>query len=250
MLGLLTRTSRPTVWIPLLTTVGTAVLFHLTELDLAVSSLFFDKTTSSWLGLETEPWHSIYCFGYLPGLALGIGGLFIALIGQLWSPMCRYRKAGLFLALSLIIGPGILVNAILKPNWARPRPIQVRTFGGDSDFLAVGLIGTRSDSKSFPSGHAAMGFFLITPGFVLLRRNRRTAHAFFALGAGAGAIMGLTRIVQGGHFPSDVLAAGLIVYFTGLGLYFAMGFNRPMDDGEQRAESKKLRSNSGFQRAA
>lgn len=222
--------------IPLCVTAVAAVCFHLTELDLAVARLFYDAETTSWPCLGTEPWHSIYCFGCLPSLALGIGGLFIALVGQLWKPTRPWQKEGLFLAVFLILGPGILVNAILKPNWARPRPIQVRAFGGDRDFLPVGLIGSTSDSKSFPSGHAAMGFFLMAPGFVLLRRNRRAAHAFFALGLCAGGIMGVTRIAQGGHFPSDVLASGILVYFTGLWLYFVMGLNRPVVEDSAAGE--------------
>ena len=36
----------------------------------------------------------------------------------------------LCLTLSLIVGPGILVNLILKDHWGRPRPVHVTMFGG------------------------------------------------------------------------------------------------------------------------
>lgn len=226
------------------------VCFHLTEFDLATARCFYDAETTSWPCFDAQPWHSIYCFGCVPSLALGIGGLVVALLGGFWNPTRPYRKEGLFLAAFLILGPGVLVNSVLKPNWARPRPTQVRSFGGDRDFLPVGLIGAHSDSKSFPSGHAAMGFFLMAPGFVLLRRNRRAAHAFFALGLLYGALMGVTRIVQGGHFASDVIASGFLVYFVGLGLYFAMGFHRPLDEKNGGAETKPLPEKPTYKRAA
>ena len=222
----LCKTSKPTVYVPLLLGFAAAIGFHLTEADLALSRLFYDADTTSWPCFKMEPFRSLYCFGCLPSLAIGIGGLVVALFGNLWQPTRPFRKEGLYLAVLLILGPGILVNAVLKPNWGRPRPIQVADFGGDRDFVAVGLMGPCNDSKSFPSGHAAMGFFLMAPGFVLLRRNRRAAHAFFTLGLLYGGLMSVTRVAQGGHFPSDVIASGLIVYFTGLILYFAMGFHR------------------------
>ena len=174
----------------------------------------------------------------------------VALLGSLWKPTRPFQKEGLFFAVFLILGPGILVNAVLKPNWGRPRPVQVRSFGGDRDFVAVGLMSRYEDSKSFPSGHAAMGFFLMAPGFVLLRRNRRAAHVFFGLGLIYGGIMGVTRVVQGGHFTSDVIASGLIVYFTGLALYFAMGFHRTIPEDAQEVGVEPISVEPQRRRAA
>ena len=39
-------------------------------------------------------------------------------------------RAAVFLVLSLLLGPGLLVNVILKDNWGRPRPGSVVEFGG------------------------------------------------------------------------------------------------------------------------
>ena len=39
-----------------------------------------------------------------------------------------------------------------------------------------------------------------------------------------GTMMGLGRVIQGRHFPSDVLWAGATIYFTGLVLCYAFFF--------------------------
>jgi membrane-associated PAP2 superfamily phosphatase len=41
-----------------------------------------------------------------------------------------------------------------------------------------------------------------------------------------GALMGLTRMIQGGHFLTDVIWAGCLVYLTGLFLYYLFGLDR------------------------
>jgi membrane-associated PAP2 superfamily phosphatase len=122
----------------------------------------------------------------------------------------------LFLAATLALGPGLLVNGIFKPNWGRPRPHQTVEFGGKQAFVAVWGMGTSRYSKSFPSGHASMGFYLMAPAFLLYRRRRAWAFAFLLLGLAAGLALGIARIAQGAHFPSDVLWSAGMVYLSGL----------------------------------
>ena len=47
------------------------------------------------------------------------------------------RDPGLFFALMLAIGPGVIVNGVFKPFWGRPRPHDTIPFGGERDFLPV-----------------------------------------------------------------------------------------------------------------
>jgi membrane-associated PAP2 superfamily phosphatase len=118
----------------------------------------------------------------------------------------------------LALGPGLLVNGILKPQWCRPRPCQTECFGGTQAFVGVWGMGSSQRSKSFPSGHASMGFFLMAPAFLLYRRRPRLAAGFVVLGLAAGLALGVTRVLQGAHFASDVVWAGGMVYLTGLSL--------------------------------
>ncbi len=67
-----------------------------------------------------------------------------------------------------------------------------------------------------------MGFFLMTPFFIFRKRARRRAVAFLTLGIGCGLLIGLGRMIQGGHFASDVMWSGGFVYFCGLGLAYAL----------------------------
>ncbi len=65
---------------------------------------------------------------------------------------------------------------------------------------------------SFPSGHASMGFALGAPALLYRRRRPALAALFLAAGLIAGFAVGAARVVQGGHFPTDVLWAGVMVY--------------------------------------
>jgi membrane-associated PAP2 superfamily phosphatase len=61
-----------------------------------------------------------------------------------------------------------------------------------------------------------MGFFLMGPAFLLYRRRPRWAWFFLLLGMAGGGLLGLARVAQGQHFPSDVLWSGGLVYLSGL----------------------------------
>jgi membrane-associated PAP2 superfamily phosphatase len=105
-------------------------------------------------------------------------------------------------------------------------------FGGEHEYVRVWSFGPAGVSKSFPSGHAGMGFYLMAPAFVLYRRHRRWALGFLLLGLTGGGILGLARIVQGQHFPSDVLWSAGLVYLLGLilsYLYHVIGSAAPLD---------------------
>ncbi|MBN2579432.1 MAG: phosphatase PAP2 family protein [Pirellulales bacterium] len=234
----------PTLWIPLAILCGATLIFRLTDADLRISRLFFPDAHSAteplWpLGLR-EPWHWLYHFGVLPAWILGAGGLAVWLASWFWSKLLKYRDAGLFFALLLALGPGLLINGIFKPYWGRPRPNNTIPFGGPNEFLPVWTKGEGVANMSFPSGHASMGFYLMAPAFVLYRRRPGWAAAFLALGLLGGGLMGLTRIVAGSHFASDVLWSAGFVYFTGLGLAWLFGFGRePQGEREQGAGSRE-----------
>jgi len=196
------------------------------QLDLISSGWFYIDGSFS-LG-KTPPFVIIYeIFGFLPYVL--VPGLLIAALWTLWNfrdgrnPF--KRKIFLFLFLSLLIGPGLLVNTVFKNNSiGRARPSQVVEFGGENQFTPAWVYsGACATNCSFVSGHASMGFYFIALGWLM--RSRR----WFWIGLGIGSLVGVTRIVQGGHFLSDTVFAFWSVYWVNLALGRWLGISSPFD---------------------
>jgi len=109
----------------------------------------------------------------------------------------------LFLVSSLILGPGLLVNVILKDHWGRPRPRMITAFGGSSPYIPVWEISSFcSRNCSFVAGEPSAAAWLIGAALALPRRWRVPG----TIVAGCYAVLiGVNRIAFGGHFLSDVL---------------------------------------------
>jgi membrane-associated PAP2 superfamily phosphatase len=134
----------------------------------------------------------------------------------------RHCPLGWFLALTLVLGPGLVTNSILKSHYGRPRPRQVRQFGGRFEFRPLGSPTFDATARSFPSGHASMGFYWLALAIWFWRRHRALAWGFVALAAVHGGITGMVRMVQGGHWFSDILWSAGCVYFTALAVYITL----------------------------
>ena len=220
--GVVSIIRSPAVWIPLLLLGVLTLVFRLTDADLALVRPFFVEGEAGghfrdhWPLMERYPWKALYDWGVYPGWVLGIGGLLVWMSSFCRPKLKRWRDEGLFYFLLLVLGPGLLVNGIMKPYWGRPRPNAIVQFGGQREFLPVWEWGRGQDEASFPSGHASIGFYLMAPAFVYYRRRPRLALGFLLLGIISGGVIGLARMVAGGHFPSDVVWAGGFIYFTAL----------------------------------
>jgi lipid A 4'-phosphatase len=211
------------LWLPLAALVALTVLCRVTAVDLVVSGWFYGGPKARWPYANVRQYpvfDLLYRFGTWPGVALGVGGLLVGLLSYVRGPLRRWRTTGLALAAMLTLGPGLMVNLVTKNWFQRPRPRHIVQFGGSQEFVPVGKRAPadtpESVGRSFPSGHAATGFFLMAPAFLLSRRHPRWAVACLLLGCGWGAGLGLVRVVQGDHFVSDVLWAGGLVYMSGL----------------------------------
>ncbi|RPJ41631.1 MAG: phosphatase PAP2 family protein [Candidatus Latescibacterota bacterium] len=220
------RETHPSAVLPLALVAGLTILFRIFDWDLAVQRLFW-SAESGWPWVEPEPWRSLYGYGPLPAIAIGVGALAVFLAGLRSARLARRRAAALYFVLLLIVGPGILVNVLCKDHWGRPRPRDLAEFGGQEPFWEVLEWRPGGEGHSFPSGHASSGFYLLAPFFPLRRTRPRRALFFLALGLAYGVLMGMARIGQGAHFASDVLWAFALVYFPALGLARLLGLDRP-----------------------
>ena len=121
----------------------------------------------------------------------------------------KLQIVSIYLLLALLLGPGVLVNTLFKSEWGRARPVQITEFGGDKPYTAPFRPANNCETNcSFVSGHAALGFYFISLAWIFNRRR------WLALGIGIGAVVGFGRMLQGGHFFSDVIFAFWSVYIT------------------------------------
>lgn len=202
-----------------------ALLVSFPQIDLFVTGLFYDPLTEKFIYKNNPFFKLIYWVFAVIHLPLLLG-LIIAgvLIKFKKINLKHYKKWSVtFLLLALIIGPGLLVNTVLKDNSVgRARPIQVENFGGAKQFTpAFVYSGECKRNCSFVSGHAAMGFYFMILGWLFA-----SPRAFWA-GCMVGVILSFTRIIQGGHFFSDTLFAFWAVYFVISVLGAMLGFRHP-----------------------
>ncbi|ENO85274.1 phosphatase PAP2 family protein [Thauera linaloolentis] len=104
------------------------------------------------------------------------------------------RRTALFVLASSI--SGALLTLLLKDAFARPRP----------DLLPHGDFVT---TASFPSGHAMLSAIVyLTLGSLLARLAGARREKGYIMGAAVffSAIVGLSRVYLGVHWPTDVLA--------------------------------------------
>lgn len=151
-----------------------------------------------------------YVFRYGPYLSIGV-----AVISLLWAPFSANWRPLVFLVLTLLLGSGLLTNLVLKDHFERPRPRQVEMFGGPYAYRPPLALRWNwyNDAKSFPSGHASSGFYFLSFVFVgrFLRKGWLVALGW-TLGLCMGGGLGVMRMAQGGHFFSDVVAAGVLMW--------------------------------------
>lgn len=195
-------------WVPFLAIglIGAAV----PVLDLDVSAAFW-RDGAGFLGARLPGVWKLQSLVAPAGRLVG-GGLAALFVAGTLSPRLRRRLprgAIAFLLVTLVLGPGLAVNAGLKETWGRARPNDVVEFGGDRAFSpALEAADQCSSNCSFVSGDPSLGFWLHSFGYILPPRRRRAA---VAAGVGAGTLLGLMRIAQGGHFLTDVAFSAVVV---------------------------------------
>ena len=140
-----------------------------------------------------------------------------------WCVFAAFRRRGagnivtvlkqpdvLFLSLGMALGPGLIVNLGMKDHLHRPRPAHIAEFGGGREFRPFYRFdGACPKNCSFPSGEAAEAFWMLAPASLAPLPWRGPAIAGAVVFGGA---VGLLRMAFGGHFLSDVVFAGLIMW--------------------------------------
>jgi lipid A 4'-phosphatase len=223
---------RQGIWLPLLVLAGLSVVFHFTQMDVALEHLFWSPT-DGWRWANRPVVRFLYEYGTWPAAIVGGGGTLLWLGSLATGRWQAARPVCLFLALLLVLGPGLVINVGLKDHTGRSRPKQVKEFGGNQPYRPLGELGPRDGGSSFPSGHASMGFYWLGLAIYFRAQRRNWAWGFAALGLTHGLLMGLGRMAQGGHWLSDIFWSAGVIYLIAWGLNWL--FNR------SRSESAPLR---------
>ncbi|WP_455872683.1 phosphatase PAP2 family protein [Rhizobium yanglingense] len=128
----------------------------------------------------------------------------------------RARNLKIALA-SLLLGPGLIANVILKEHWGRPRPIETLNFGGTLDFVQAGsLAGKCISNCSFVSGEAASAGWLLC--LVMLIPQPARTGLFLPILA-ISFLTPLMRLSFGAHYLSDIVLGWLLAIVVFAGVY-------------------------------
>jgi len=182
------------------------------DIDLWMSGLFYRPDGGFYM---KDAWWAVVIYESIPIIAVtvGVGSLLFLVHNGM-----RKRQVGplsnrflLFMLAALAVGPGLVVNAGFKDNWGRARPRDVTEFSGEKRFTpALQPTDQCERNCSFVAGHPSVVFWLGALGFAAAARRRR--NGIFVAAAVLGLVAGIGRIVQGGHFLSDVIFSGLAVF--------------------------------------
>ena len=173
--------------------------------------LFFDRPILEYLHARATPTlDTMMLFFSRVGAPIPMACFFVAVFGLLlWR---RGRGDAAFFAVSVV--GAMALNFAAKILFGRARPDLWVSIAPEHDF-------------SFPSGHA-MGSMAVIAALVALTWRTRWRWAMFAVGTLFVALVGLSRLYLGVHYPSDVLTGWLasLAWVGGVGLIRSSAFVR------------------------
>lgn len=214
---------------------GAAVFSLLPAIDLDISRQFvtpgheFAGNTP-----QIELVRNIFKLVFVLSCAAALGSLIYSL---------RYRRScfglsavqSLFLVTCFVLGPGVITNQVFKDHWGRARPREVVQFGGEKAFTPA-LVPSRQCKRncSFVSGEASSVFMVFFAAGIVFARF---SVPLMLCGVVFGALAGLIRMAQGGHFLSDVIFAGVAMALAVALAYHAFQLVWPgcLEEAQERA---------------
>jgi len=188
------------------------------ELDLKLAALFFDPQTRSF-PLKASAWAA-----FVRDAAMWITWAMVipalgALVLKMWRPdrpLLISGRAILFLLTTLVLSSVVLSNVVFKSYWGRPRPVVVTQFN-TGEFNRLAFVpwwdprGGCARNCSFFSGEGSAAFWAVAPAALAPPAFRPLAYvAAMAFGTATGVM----RMAFGGHFFTDIAAAGIVTFLV------------------------------------
>jgi lipid A 4'-phosphatase len=184
------------------------------ELDLKLAALFYDFAARTF-PLKADTLAGIARDGAMWiawGLALPAIVAPLVKLVRPERPLLIPGRAIIFLLVTLILSAGVLTNLTFKSYWGRPRPVAVTQFNGPEQFVPWwDPRGSCDRNCSFFSGEGATAFWTYAPAALTPPAWRPLAYVAATL---FGVITSVLRMAFGGHFFTDVAAAGLVTFLV------------------------------------
>ena len=211
------KRARTELLVVLLLAFLTTLVFWSTDLDLRLAGFFFNPENPGdvWPYQYWWPYKLLYDYAFPFTVWSGAISLLVYVASHFHAYTRRFRRRALYILLVIAIGPGVVVNLVFKEHWGRPRPMHVTEFGGQYAYVPPAKLGHTSD-KSFVCGHCSVGYTF----FVLYFLSQNHKALYFILTLALAWTMGFTRMTSGGHFVSDILWSGYLVFLVAYALYY------------------------------
>lgn len=219
---------------------GTLTLpFLFTDLDITIQSYFYNSV-SGWFLQSKYLWDFLYKYGIFLGYFMTLVALAIISASYWRKSLIKWRKVSFLILFTMALGPGVLVNATFKEHWGRPRPREIKQFNGTEEYIKPWVKGN-TNGKSFPCGHASMGFIISIPFLYLRKKYKTWAWIFLIFGLIYGGLIGYARMVAGGHFASDVLWSAGMVWLAGIIGYYLLKVYKDINEDYINYSKQKKR---------
>ncbi|WP_447889922.1 phosphatase PAP2 family protein [Pseudomonas hormoni] len=227
--------------IPLACAAMVFLLFDMTKIDIAFSNLFFDPVT------QTFPLDQVHFFEKLthkwariiPNWTgeLALIGAMLSFVWPLTNPQKHprlgrflvrskaasvlrfahdHRRDFLFVVFAFAICTGVI--HFLKSHTSVYCPIETTLYGGKIAHMEwysnFQLFREAGDGRCWPGGHASGGFTMLALYFVARRYRWRHSKALMYGSLLLGFVYGTTRVLQGWHYMSHTLWAGIFVWLA------------------------------------
>jgi len=207
------------------------------QLDLDIAASFYNPATHTFIGWFSDRGEYARDAASLL-ISLMVAPAFFAVVGKLVlprRPMLIPGRAALFVIVTLVLGPGVLANGILKQHSARMRPTDVVALGGKERFTPWwDFHGPCAENCSFVAGEPSGAFWTLAPAALAPPPWRLLAYGAAMV---FGLAMGVLRMTVGAHFFTDVVFAGVFMFlmiWTVHGLIYRWRPTRITDETVER----------------
>lgn len=205
--------------IVLTTTIALMVLIPVFGLLIAHNPSWTGAETGILEGLSHAP-HSAAAVSSFIALVFGTPATIVIGIIMVACIAWRTRSRTITLKYALMIAIPLLYAILIKYIVARPRP------------SFAGALGVAPHSFSFPSGHTASAVVFLS---VLIYATRNSRYKWLARVVGGLVVLcvGMSRLILGVHFPTDVLGSLILCPFivAAVALTFDRLHNRKLNTG-------------------